>query len=908
MGDNVIGYFYNNSVQLYTLNYTTMTYAELNTLSGYVFDGYASSNYPIFYTGTTVWAYKYGILNVLQEFNYSNTRYLNTSTATATANDIVSGKTAYSQGSKVTGALIPIDVSGVTATASDVKENKVFVNSNGDEIQGTFPNATAIYDTITSDIVPMYTSNTSYTSALERYFNNTWFSINGTTLTIVTSSRTSNFTLQNSGTYITVGALGFYGTSTVLIAVLQNSKYIDYYVYNYTTNQLETRATDVEFTTQSYITSMGLNPINNMLGIYYNNYWGSYSYVCSINNDFSLTIVKSIYNYGVGDPYWITNNIIGFGGSGIQYVSNSSAYDMSGDSIGFNISPQELHCAKVTFDSGTNTLTVSIYNISITSTGVCTLGNIIMSIEYSTNSSSYNLSFLTENALVVNYYDINSQNKVDVYILDYENNSYTLDNTYNAYVYDYYKNNKYVYKLNASNSYFSFKYGLVEVISGFSYSNKLYLDTSDANATVSDLALGKTAYVNGNKLTGTYETIDLENIYGSNSATVILENIQSTNNIKSLIDLDDCVIYGCNNDSTRKMDFYKYDKNSEETSLIYSQSYVSNSSYYGSFVAHYKNDKLYTYFSTYSTNNGMVTCIDLNTQEIISTSAPNKLHNYKLIHRDENGFAMYTSYNDLRLWYYSLETNSFAAIFTESNGWYSVGYSDYVCPSRYSSKICYKNYVDYENKTYTRTTVISSYSADSTISFINLLENKVIFGNGDVYEINNDKSVTNKINTVSLTNMQMIGNNLVYSANKIYEFNETTNDFDIKFENVNNLFECADYIPILYNSSNTAFSTVPSQDTIIGFEYNNKYYQIKNTISIVSDKVLVNTNNIFDEAGNVVAGTMPNNGTLSYIPSTSQQTIPEGYTSGGTIAAVELTNEDYATCLDLTEQILGGDE
>lgn len=33
-------------------------------------------------------------------------------------------------------------------------------------------------------------------------------------------------------------------------------------------------------------------------------------------------------------------------------------------------------------------------------------------------------------------------------------------------------------------------------------------------------------------------------------------------------------------------------------------------------------------------------------------------------------------------------------------------------------------------------------------------------------------------------------------------------------------------------------------------------------------------------------GTMPNNGVLSYTPSTSAQTIPEGYTSGGTIAAV----------------------
>ena len=36
----------------------------------------------------------------------------------------------------------------------------------------------------------------------------------------------------------------------------------------------------------------------------------------------------------------------------------------------------------------------------------------------------------------------------------------------------------------------------------------------------------------------------------------------------------------------------------------------------------------------------------------------------------------------------------------------------------------------------------------------------------------------------------------------------------------------------------------------------------------------------------IITGTMSNNGTLNYTPTTSQQTIPQGYTSGGTIGAV----------------------
>lgn len=54
-----------------------------------------------------------------------------------------------------------------------------------------------------------------------------------------------------------------------------------------------------------------------------------------------------------------------------------------------------------------------------------------------------------------------------------------------------------------------------------------------------------------------------------------------------------------------------------------------------------------------------------------------------------------------------------------------------------------------------------------------------------------------------------------------------------------------------------------------------------------------------------IIGTMPNNGALNYTPSTEQQTIPAGYTSGGTIAAYPVTEDEYNTCLNLTNQILG---
>lgn len=55
-----------------------------------------------------------------------------------------------------------------------------------------------------------------------------------------------------------------------------------------------------------------------------------------------------------------------------------------------------------------------------------------------------------------------------------------------------------------------------------------------------------------------------------------------------------------------------------------------------------------------------------------------------------------------------------------------------------------------------------------------------------------------------------------------------------------------------------------------------------------------------------VEGTMPNNGELNYPVSIIEQTIPEGYTTGGTIKAARQTNNDYDDCLELANDILYG--
>lgn len=61
---------------------------------------------------------------------------------------------------------------------------------------------------------------------------------------------------------------------------------------------------------------------------------------------------------------------------------------------------------------------------------------------------------------------------------------------------------------------------------------------------------------------------------------------------------------------------------------------------------------------------------------------------------------------------------------------------------------------------------------------------------------------------------------------------------------------------------------------------------------------------VYNEAGPVY-GSMPNNGTLNYSMSEQSQSIPKGYTSGGTISpAIFDEMSEYNTCLNIVNEIL----
>lgn len=98
----------------------------------------------------------------------------------------------------------------------------------------------------------------------------------------------------------------------------------------------------------------------------------------------------------------------------------------------------------------------------------------------------------------------------------------------------------------------------------------------------------------------------------------------------------------------------------------------------------------------------------------------------------------------------------------------------------------------------------------------------------------------------------------------------------------------------------------PEQDISYLLYDDKKYWNYEdNLLDITSANVIYRKKYI--GADTIEKGTMPNNGLLNYPVSTSEQTIPEGYTSGGTIEASPLLTEEYQNCLSLSESILSSE-
>ncbi len=157
-----------------------------------------------------------------------------------------------------------------------------------------------------------------------------------------------------------------------------------------------------------------------------------------------------------------------------------------------------------------------------------------------------------------------------------------------------------------------------------------------------------------------------------------------------------------------------------------------------------------------------------------------------------------------------------------------------------------------------------------------------------------------------------------YNRGILYYFNEDTNMFE-KVLNTSGIIAQNSYNYKSYNANicniNGAYNIIKADNSsnIIGYKYNGTTMMLPNGLSVSSDKLLTGSY-LYNKFNVGVAGTMPNNGVLNYTPTTSQQTIPTGYTSGGTIGAIDysgqgaLSPQDTATAEAQIEDLFGEGE
>ena len=177
---------------------------------------------------------------------------------------------------------------------------------------------------------------------------------------------------------------------------------------------------------------------------------------------------------------------------------------------------------------------------------------------------------------------------------------------------------------------------------------------------------------------------------------------------------------------------------------------------------------------------------------------------------------------------------------------------------------------------------------------VNYYGTKIFFEDG-VYQLSEQLTVSQKlgdfnISTTStepifpLNEKYYVRYNTVQDKATIYEFNEDTNLFT-ELETVNS-GDISGYAqsPDLYYG-NYVYDFIQG-DTLIGYTVGGNNLYINADRSITTSSIL-NGYQAYNAQGSPIVGTMPNNGELNITPTTENQNIPEGYTSGGTVLGDE---------------------
>lgn len=468
-------------------------------------------------------------------------------------------------------------------------------------------------------------------------------------------------------------------------------------------------------------------------------------------------------------------------------------------------------------------------------------------------------------------------------------------------------------------------------------------DTADATATADDVLAPKTFYAGNKKQVG---SIELE--YGSNSTDIVRTKIAP---IKTAVCdyRDDLGYYLVVNTGNNTVEIYTIKHNELVRTLNANSSLTSNNvtsaltirnakfsklpvqdTIYNICVSagNYANGKGYDMtglgvarfdtmepsaeleqFSYYHQDGS-----NYNTSNCLRGSGLVESNNYvySTIHSTSNYYQ--SSKGHTRLYYIDNDENRIQLKYSYDPGWenghipYMTDDCRFVCMM--NDSICR---ILKFNDARTSASVLAAYTINST------LHRCIVTNNGVIYNkqyITNDGTVHTYDTLPFGYNDTVIYNNgcllqFISGTNKVtvYKLNSSTYEitayrnitFDTAYTisyvgengyvNMTNypLFNC-DGTSVYTPSTSYWLKDTSESNTILSANIKGTMLRNTDLVTITPDKVL--EGNTFVNNTGSHTGTIPNNGTLNYEPSTENQTIPLGYTSGGTVKAVDASIDE----------------